>query len=73
MYYYKQLNEDGNLLCLLTYDQKPNVNDPLTVEINEQEYMQIRGEIKSAEEDEEPDTTIEDKAMAYDILTGEAE
>ena len=73
MYFYKQLDENENLLYLLTYDQKPNITNPLTVEISEEEYNRLLDEITSSVEPIEPDTTIEDKAMAYDILTGEAE
>ena len=45
MYFYKQLDENENLLYLLTYDQKPNITNPLTVEISEEEYNRLLDEI----------------------------
>ena len=30
MKYYKQLNENGEVIYLLSYDTEPNITDPLT-------------------------------------------
>lgn len=72
MYCYKQLDVDGNVLYLITYDQQPNITAPLTVAISAEEYATLLAEIEaSANETAVPsDSTIEDKAAAYDILTG---
>lgn len=45
MYYYKKLNEDGTLDYLLTYSIKPNLTDPLFVEITAEEYNKILEEM----------------------------
>lgn len=42
--YYKQLNEKGDIITLLTYDFEPNITDTLCVEIAEDEYNDIRTE-----------------------------
>lgn len=41
MYYYKRLDEDSNVLYLLTYNQRPNIGNPLTFEITEAEYNEL--------------------------------
>mgnify|MGYP003290288885 CR=1 FL=1 len=44
MKYYKQLNESGVIVALLTYDFEPKITDPLTVEITAEEYEAISAE-----------------------------
>ena len=47
LYFYKVLRSDGTLLCLLTYDNnRPNITDPLVVEITEEEYNVLVTEIE---------------------------
>lgn len=78
-HYYKQLNENGEIVTLLTYDFEPNITDPLTVEITAEKYETISAEWKanakhepSAEELERRTKAKEKslKAKAYDIMTG---
>lgn len=80
--HYKQLNENGEFVMLLTYDFEPEINDPLVVEITEEEYLSLKAEcderVKAAEETYKEtakvkmsETTL--KAKAYDIITGVAE
>lgn len=82
MKYYKQLNENSEIVTLLTYDFEPTISDPLTVEITAEEYGTLVAELRanakrepSSEELErrarQRETTL--KAKAYDILTGVAE
>lgn len=82
MKYYKQLNESGEIVALLTYDFEPNITDPLTVEITAEEYEAISAEWRanakhepSAEEIErrERQKAMSLKAQAYDIITGVSE
>lgn len=68
-YYYKQLNENGEIVLLLVYDFMPTITDPLIVEITEEEYNAIIAEIRANEPEPEP-SEMELKAKAYDILTG---
>jgi hypothetical protein len=68
-YYYKQLNENGEIALLLVYDFMPSITDPLIVEITEEEYNAIIAEIRANEPEPEPSET-QLKAQAYDILTG---
>lgn len=79
MKYYKQLNESGEVVALLTYDFEPNITDPLTVEITAEEYKTISDEWRekakhkmSAEQIERRERQKEKsfKAKAYDIITG---
>lgn len=81
-YYYKQLNENGEIVTLLTYDFEPNVIDSLTVEINAEEYETLAAEMRanakhepSAEQIERMERQKEKtlKAKAYDIITGVTE
>lgn len=80
--YYKQLNENGEFVMLLTYDFEPVINDPLVVEITEEEYLSLKSECdervkanaeayKETAKVKMSETTL--KAKAYDIITGVAE
>lgn len=82
MKYYKQLNENGEVVYLLTYDSEPNIIDPLTVEITAEEYETISAEwreaarAKAEAEKAERRAKAREKALkakAYDIITGVAE
>lgn len=44
MRYYKQLDENGKVILLLTYDFEPNITDSSIVEITEEEYNAILAE-----------------------------
>ncbi len=71
-YYYKQLNENGEIVLLLVYDFMPTITDPLIIEITEEEYNAIIAEIRANEPEPEP-SEMKLKAQAYDILTGVSE
>lgn len=82
MKYYKQLNENGEIVMLLTYDFEPNITDPLIVEINAEEYETISAEWQEkaqAEAEAERAKRLAKakeralKAKAYDIITGVSE
>ena len=68
--YFKQLNDSGEITLLLTYSFRPNITNPLVIEITKEEYetlfaeMQKHGEISESEEDEITDTE------ALQIITG---
>ncbi len=80
--YYKQLNENGEFVMLLTYDFEPTISDPLIVEITEEEYLALKAECdekvraeaeayKESSRVKMSETVL--KAKAYDIITGVAE
>lgn len=71
-YYYKQLNESGEIVLLLVYEFTPTITDPLMVEITEEEFNAIVAELRANEPEPEP-SEIELKAQAYDIVTGVSE
>ena len=71
-YYYKQLNENGEIVALLTYDFIPTITDSLVVEITAEEYEAISAEWRANMPEPEP-SEMELKAKAYDIITGVAE
>lgn len=80
--YYKQLNENGEFVMLLTYDFEPEINDSLIVEISEEEYLSLKAEcdekVKAAAEAYKEAAKVKMseialKAKAYDIITGVAE
>lgn len=82
MKYYKQLNESGEVVTLLTYDFEPNITDPLTVEITTEEHASIAAELRANAKHEPSTETLELrarmkektlKAKAYDIVTGVSE
>ena len=50
--YYKQLNESGELVLLLTYNFKPKITNPLIIEITQEEYEASMTEIIAKAEDE---------------------
>lgn len=54
--FFKELNESGDVVSLLTYDFTPVLTDPLIVEITEDEYNEI-----SAAWDAENEQTEMDK------------
>ena len=79
MKYYKQLNENGEVIYLLSYDTEPSITDPLTVEITAEEYEAISTEWREAAraraeaEKAEKLAKAREKALkakAYDIITG---
>ncbi len=79
MKYYKQLNENGEVVYLLSYDTEPNITDPLTVEIGAEEYEAISAEwqeaarVRAEAEKAEKRAKAREKALkaqAYDIITG---
>lgn len=70
--YYKQLNENGEIVMLLTYDFVPNITNPLIVEITKEEYETLLAEIMANMPEPEEDE-IALKAQAYDIITGVSE
>lgn len=46
-YFFKKVDETGKLLYCVTYDSnRPNITDPLTIEITEDEYNAILAEIQ---------------------------
>lgn len=70
MYFYKEVNENGKLVLLLTYGQKPNIKNPLVIEIAKEEYERLFAEITAEDEpvqDEEQDISAEE---ALDIILG---
>lgn len=82
MKYYKQLNENGEVIYLLTYDTEPNITNPLTEEITAEEYEAISAEwIEAARAKIEAEKAEKRakarektlKAKAYDIMTGVSE
>ena len=82
MKYYKQLNENNEIVTLLTYDFEPNITDPLTVEITAEEYNSIadawkaEGKARAEAEKAERIAKAKEKALkakAYDIITGVSE
>lgn len=82
MKYYKQLNENGEVIYLLSYDTEPNITDPLTVEITAEEYETISAEwreaarVRAEAEKAEKRAKAREKALkakAYDIITGVSE
>jgi hypothetical protein len=70
--YYKQFNENGEIVMLLTYDFVPNITNPLIVEITKEEYETLLAELIASLPEPEP-SEIELKAQAYDIITGVGE
>ena len=58
--YFKRMDNAGMVYCLITYDNfRPNITDPLTVEITAEEYAAL-----SAEFDEKAE-------LAYKLYTGQ--
>ena len=79
MKYYKQLNENGELVTILTYDSEPTISDSLTVEITAEEYEAIAAEwreaarVRAEAEKAERRAKAREKSLkakAYDIITG---
>ena len=65
MYYYKQIDETGELLLLLTYDAQPSGLSANTIEITAEEYETLMAEIAASRPEPEP-------APEY-VSTGELE
>lgn len=50
-YFFKTVDETGGILYCTTYDNtRPNITDPLTVEITEDEYNAILADIQRKDE-----------------------
>lgn len=76
MTYFKQINEHGELVLLLTYDFTPNITNQLIVEITQEEYeasleeLIAKAEAGTEQEEQEYLTEQGQKSQAYDILMG---
>ena len=73
VYYFVEKNADGSVKSLLTYnDVRPNITDPLVVEITQEEYETLLAEImaQEPEEPEEPETDEISAEEALDIILG---
>lgn len=82
MKYYKQLNESGEIIALMTYDFEANAVDDRTVEITPEEHKAISNEwtTSARERNEsqkaEKEMRAKEKALklkAYDIMMGVSE
>lgn len=74
--YFKRLSESGEVALLLAYDNyRPNITDPLVIEITEEEYAILLAEIEAANRSEEPETSEDEISAeeALDIILGGAE
>lgn len=50
MVYYKEINENKDLVLLLTYDNiQPTIPNSLVIEITEEEYVQLLSDIREKE------------------------
>ena len=70
--YFKQLNEAGEVVLLLTYGFTPKITNPLIVEITQEEYNLLSAEIEAANQPEEPDPDEISAEEALDIILGGA-
>lgn len=66
--YYKQLDESGEVVLLLTYDFDPIITNPLIMEISKEEYEQLLAEIIAKNEQ-----TKSDEATMHDLYNALAE
>lgn len=41
MYHYKEINETGKVILLLTYNKQPRITNPLVIEITQEKYNQL--------------------------------
>lgn len=69
--YFKQLAETSEVKMLLTYDFKPNITDPLIVEITKEEYDALLAKL-TTEPDPEPADEITDSEALSIILGGDS-
>lgn len=69
MYYYKQMDENGELLMLLTYNQRPKALGADIVEITAEEYAALVAEI-AANNPPPEDNGSSDVDAALDIVEG---
>lgn len=71
MYYYKQLNEFGKTLWCLTYDNiRPNITNPLVIEITKEEYETLSAEMQKQEEIPESGEDEISDTEALNIIVG---
>lgn len=70
MTYFKQINESGELILLLTYDYPVVIDNPFIIEIAEEEYHQLLNEI-TAHIDTDQDDEISDTEALNIIVGGE--
>lgn len=70
IFYFKRLDDSGRIKYVLTYDDvRPNVTDPLMVEITKEEHEVLLAELL-AQEPEEPTTDEISAEEALDIILG---
>lgn len=66
MYYCKKLNDSGEVIMLVTYDTKPNIQNELISEITEEEYNEFQAEFEAQQENTEQE--IKEYAQEQDFL-----
>ena len=68
--YFKQLDDDGASVSIMTYDFRPTISNPLIIEITEEEYNILLAEIQAA------DALVQDEISdeeALNIILGVSE
>lgn len=69
-YYYKEINENGETIGVVSYSpEKPNITDPMIVEIDQAEFEAYLAEIA---EPDEPRGDISAEEALNIILGGDA-
>ena len=71
-YYYKYIDESGKTIGVVSYSpKKPNITDPMIVEIDKAEFEAYLAEITPVEPDEPSDDISAEEALNI-ILGGDA-
>lgn len=68
MYYCKKLNDSGEVIMLVTYDTKPNIQNELISEITEEEYNEFQAEFEAQWEEENPTEEETDNISGDEFL-----
>ena len=45
MSFFKQIDENGNVICLFEYDYQAIIDDPFIIEITQEEYNALMAEL----------------------------
>ena len=73
-YYYKKIDDNGVTKTLFTYDYiKPQITNPLIIEITNEEYNSALAEIEAANQPDESDTDEISDEEALNIILGVSE
>ncbi|MBQ6127084.1 hypothetical protein IJI69_00340 [Candidatus Saccharibacteria bacterium] len=69
MGYFKEIDENGNIICLLSYDYPVVIENERIIEISEKTYNELLEQLQPEDEPEPPEPSDEDDITGAELLS----